>query len=160
MLFFLPRAQWRRPKSPPRLDISIKHAKVGIIYYCIIISDKVQLEQRHRLLLIMSATVNPTMLRSILPANPRSLVFKGAKHYRLPANVSYVSLEELESPEEVNTCTKVLVGIVIRYKRSKSSKDGRTLYSRLSQSSKSDQSLIAQWSSCASILSPDATPRS
>lgn len=87
----------------------------------------------------MSATVNPTMLRSILPANPRSLVFKGAKHYRLPANVSYVSLEELESPEEVNTCTKVLVGIVIRYKRSKSSKDGRTLYSRLSQTSKSDQ---------------------
>ena len=86
-----------------------------------------------------SVPVNPSMLRSMLPANPRSLVFKGGRNYRLPANVSYVSLEELESPQEVNTCNKCLVGIVIRYKRSKSSKDGHMLYSCLSQSSKADQ---------------------
>ena len=42
-----------------------------------------------------SVLVNPPMLRSMLPANPRSLVFKGGRNYRLPANVSYVSLEEL-----------------------------------------------------------------
>ena len=37
-----------------------------------------------------SVPVIPLMSRSMLPANPRSLVSKGGRNYRLPANVSYV----------------------------------------------------------------------
>ena len=67
-----------------------------------------------------------------LPANPSSLVFHGTTK-RFPGFVEYVSLEELEGKDVINTTFKVFIGIVVRYKKAKVGNDGRSIYSRLSQ---------------------------